>query len=220
MNLIKKQIFLILVSVFAFAATVAAQPVIELSFQGILTDGEGQEISNEHFDLTVKLLTAEPGRTVLWSQASRAKTDEHGWFGFTVPDISGYLMEGGSVKEPVVISLEMFPNQHTCWIKEPQDFMVSYTLTPELKDNALHLKMSRMEGSELEMHLEDHLYAFKDEYPFAYLMGGFLLSDAPPIDQNSVGDLRQWIVPDPTDSGAATRGVKGGFPKGGYRKKN
>jgi len=51
-------------------------------------------------------------------------------------------------------------------------------------------------------------------------MGGFLLSDAPPIDQNSVGDLRQWIVPDPTDSGAATRGVKGGFPKGGYRKKN
>jgi hypothetical protein len=220
MNLIKKKLITTATLLFAMAIMLAAQPNIALNYQGILTDGEGREIGNEKFDLSVKLMSGDPSKSVLWTYNASSGTNEDGWFSFSVPDISNYLMDGNAVKEPVVIQLDFAPNQQTRWMKPGEDFMVTYTLTPSLKDNAIHLKMSRMEGSELEMHLEDHLYAFKDEYPFAYLTGGFLLSDAPPIDANSMGDLRQWISPDPTVSGASTRGVKGGFPKGGYRKKN
>jgi hypothetical protein len=88
-----------------------------------------------------------------------------------------------------------------------------------VRDNSIYLKMARMEGSELSVHQEDNLYAFKDEYPFGYLTGGFLLTDSPPVNETSKDDLRHWIIPDPTESGAATRGVKGGFPQGGYRKR-
>jgi len=219
MNLIRKQIALTTTALFALAIMVAAQPAIEMNFQGILTDGEGHKISNEQFDFTVKLITAEPGKTELWSHESATQTDEEGWFSFSVPEISPYLMKEGKVQETVVIRLEFLPNDKTKWIRQGEDFMVSYTLSPTTRDNTIFLKMMRMEGSELAMHQEDHLYAFKDEYPFAYLTGGFLLTDAPPLNKNSVDDLRQWISPDPTESGAATRGVRGGFPQGGYRKR-
>lgn len=220
MNLIKKQITLITVMLFALSMTVFSQPAIEMNFQGILTDGEGNKISNELFDFTVKLMAAVPGKTELWRHESSTQTDEEGWVSFSVPEISQYLMKDGQIKEALVIQLEFIPNDKTKWMRQGEDFMVSYTLSPIMRDNALYLKMSRMEGSELTDHLEPNLYAFKDEYPFAYLTGGFLLTDAPPIDKNSVDDIRQWISPDPTESGAATRGVKGGFPQGSYRKKN
>jgi hypothetical protein len=219
MNLFKKQIILITAAVFVLITPAMCQPSIELNFQGVLTDGAGQKISNEPFDLTVKLMSAEPGKTELWSLNSLTRTDEEGWFSFSVPEISSFLMKDGKIRETIVIRLEFLPNEKTRWMKQGEDFMVSYTLAPTLRDDAIYLKMSRMEGMELAFHLEDHLYVFKDEYPFAYLTGGFLLTDAPPLDNNSMADLREWIAPDPTENGAATRGVKGGFPKGGYRKR-
>ncbi len=134
MNRIKKKILLIAAPLFVLAAFVAAQPAIELNFQGILTDGEGHEISQEQFDFNVKLITAEPGRTELWSHASSTQTNESGWFSFSVPDISQYLMKDGCLTEPVVIHMEFVPNANTRWMRQGEDFMVSYTLTPTLKD--------------------------------------------------------------------------------------
>ena len=219
MNLRKKQITLIIAALFTLGLTVAGQPAIELNFQGVLTDGGGMKISDEPFDFTVKLMSAEPGKTELWSHKSSVQTNEEGWFNFSVPDISKYIMKDDAIQESLVIRLEFLPNDKTKWMRKGEDFMVSYTLIPTMRDNLMYLKMSRMEGSELTIHHEDHLYAFKDEYPFAYLTGGFLLTDSPPLNQNSVDDLQQWISPDPTESGASTRGVKGGFPQGGYRKR-
>jgi hypothetical protein len=219
MNLLKKRVILIAAAVFALITSAMCQPSIELNFQGVLTDGEGQKISNEQFDFTVKLMSAEPGKTELWSQVAPTFTDDEGWFSFTVPAISSYLMKDGEIKETIVIRLEFLPNEKTRWMKKGEDFMVSYTLSPTLRDDVIYLKMSRMEGMELAFHLEEHLYVFKDEYPFAYLTGGFLLTDAPPLDKGAVDDLRQWISPDPSENENATRGVKGGFPKGGYRKR-
>jgi len=78
-----------------------------------------------------------------------------------------------------------------------------------------------MEGSELVVHTENHLFAFKDQYPFAYLTGGFLITDKPPVSTQSISDLQQWLLPvDQDEDGAPSRGVKGGFPAGGYYKKN
>jgi hypothetical protein len=220
MNLNKKKIILIAAIVLPLLISASEQPSIEMNFQGVLTNGEGEKIANEKFEFTVKLTSADPAQTELWSFSSSMQTDEEGWLSFSIPGFSQYLIKDGSLQEPVVILLEFIPNEKTNWIRQGEDFMVSYTLTPALKDDGIHLKMSRMEGSELEKHQEAHLYVFKDEYPFAYLTGGFLLTDMPPLNANSMDDLRQWISPDPTDSGTSTRGVKGGFPQGGYRKKN
>ena len=219
MNIIKKPITLIIAALFCLVFSAVGQPAIELNFQGVLSDGMGEKISNEPFDFTAKLMSAETGKTELWKCSSSAQTDEEGWFSFSVPEISQFLMQDSIIQETIVIHLEFLPNDKTSWLRKGEEFMVSYTLTPTMKDNSIYLKMSRMEGSELTDHLEENLYAFKDEYPFAYLTGGFLLTDAPPLHSNAVDDLRQWISPDPTDSGASTRGVKGGFPQGGYRKK-
>ncbi len=125
----------------------------------------------------------------------------------------------GDERNSIVIQLEFTPNSNTKWLSQGEDFLVTYALIPTMKEETIYLKMSRMDSSELTDHLEDHLYAFKDDYPFAYLTGGFLLTDAPPLNKISIDDLRQWISPDPSESDPASRGVKGGFPKGGYHKR-
>jgi hypothetical protein len=219
MYLKKSRIGLItVVSIVALAASAFGQPAIEMNFQGKLTDAEGNAITNEHFDLNVKLMSAQQGETELWSSTSVQQTDGEGWFSFTVPDVSSYLMTEEEIKDALVISMEFVPNEKTKWLKQGQDFMVSYTLSPTLKDDAIYLKMTRMEGSELTNLLQENLYMFKDDYPFAYLTGGFLLTDNPPLGEESMDGLRQWIFPDP-DAGNSTRGVKGGFPKAGYSRK-
>jgi hypothetical protein len=196
----------------------SAQPAIDLDFQGKLTDGSGEVISGDQFEFSVTLMSATPAKGELMKQQLTLQTDQDGWFGFMIPGISTYMLKEGQIQEPLVISLEFFPNEETTWLKDGQDFVVSYTLTPTVKDEAIYLKMLRMEGSELTAHREDHLYVFKDEYPFAYLTGGFLLTDAPPLADESKDDLREWMNPEPTD-GTSTRGVKGGFAKGGYGRK-
>jgi hypothetical protein len=197
----------------------AAGQTIDMNFQGLLTDGQGKEIVNEPFDFVVKLMTADAAKAELCKQVYAIQTDEGGWFSFSIPEISSYLMVEDHMRDNLVIRMEFLPNATTRWLKSGQDFMVSYTLSPVMKEETIYLKMTRMEGSELTTHLEENLYVFKDEYPFAYLTGGFLLTDAPPLDEASPQDLRTWILPDPAESGEATRGVKAGFPKGGYKKR-
>jgi hypothetical protein len=219
MTQIKKALSLIPALLFSVLASTSAQANIELNFQGLLTDSDKEIIPGAAFDFTVKLVSSEPGTTELWSLSESMSTDEEGWFSFSIPEMSQYLDLGEDVKKSVVIRMDFLPNSNTTWLNRGEDLMVTYTLTPTMRDDAIYLKMSRMEGSELTMHLEDHLYAFKDEYPFAYLTGGFLLTDMPPLNNNSIDDLKQWLLPEPSDNGSATRGVRGSFPKGGYRKR-
>jgi hypothetical protein len=214
----RKKITLLFTAFLCSMLTAFGQAVIDLNFQGLLSIS-GEKIASEDFDFTVKLISSESGKSELWSYSAATKTDEDGWLTFTIPEISQYLDMEGNERNSVVIRMEFLPNSHTKWMKEGEDFLVTYTLTPTLKDDAVYLKMKRMEGTDLTVHLEDHLYAFKDDYPFAYLTGGFLLTDAPPLSKTSIDDLRQWISPDSSEIESETRGVKGGFPKGGYRKR-
>ena len=219
MNLIKKVLPTFFTIAFGFMLSVSAQPKIEVNFQGLLTNSEGKVISGEPFNLVVKLLTAETSVSELWKFDTATASNEEGWVSFVIPDISGYLIKGEELQGSLVISLEFLPASGSSWIGEGENFFLSYTLTPTLREDGIHLRMSRLEGSELTVHQENNLFAFKDEYPFMYLTGGFLLTDNPPLDQQSVDDLHQWITPDP-EEGSATRGVKGGFPQGTYRKKD
>ena len=80
--------------------------------------------------------------------------------------------------------------------------------------------MTRMEGSELVYHHEDHLYAFKDQYPFCLSDRWFYYDRSAAVRIKLNADLRQWIHLKSDEVGTASRGVKGGFPEGGYLKKN
>ena len=220
MNLKKKKLFLLSALIFAALGTTLGQSAYDLNFQGMLADIEGKSISNEPFELSVQLKT-ESGQEVLFEFNSSTKTNEEGWFGFTISEISRYLLKDGEISETIVIWMEFLPNENTKWIRNGDDFMVTYTLAPTLVDNSKQLKITRMEGTELMIHSEDHLYVFIDQYPFAYLTGGFLVTDEPPISRQSIADLQHWMVPnDQDEKGAGSRGVKGGFPSGGYYKKN
>ncbi len=219
MNLNKKMLFLLSALMITALGSALGQPVYDLNFQGKLADIQGNSISNEQFDLSVKL-KHESGQDVLFEFSSSTNTDENGWFGFTISEISRYLLKGSELSETLVVRMEFVPNDHTKWMREGDDFLVTYTLTPAVVNNVRQLKITRMEGSELASHSEDHLFAFKDQYPFAYLTGGFLMTDQPPVTEESIADLQKWLSPDGNDQdGAASRGVKGGFPAGGYYKK-
>lgn len=199
--------------------TVMGQAVYDLNFQGLLSDIEGNRVANESFDLRVELSQA-PGSETLFEFSSATQSDQEGWIGFTISEISRFLKGTEPFADPLLIKMEFTPNSSTKWIKTGEDFMLSYTLKSNTEEGKTSLQMTRMEGSKLQVHAEDHLHAFKDEYPFAYLTGGFLLSDQPPVDHELINDLKKWIVPDESDEeGAASRGVKGGFPTGGYYRK-
>lgn len=219
MTPLRRPITLITAALFAMLITASGQASIDLNFQGLLTDSNKDLIPGATFDFNVRLVSPEPGKAELWSHSEVISTDEDGWFSFSIPEVSQYLDMDEDVHKSVVIRLDFIPNSKTTWLQKGEDLMVTYTLSPTKRDDALYLKMLRMEGSELTVHLEDHLYAFKDEYPFAYLTGGFLLTDTPPINKSSLDDLKQWMVPEPTEKGSATRGVRGSFPKGSYRKR-
>ena len=219
MTPLRRPITLLTAALFAMLISASGQAAIDLNFQGLLTDNNMDLIPGATFDFTVKLVSPEPGKAELWSHSEVISTDEDGWFSFSIPEVSQYLDMDEDVPKSVVIRLDFIPNSKTTWLQKGEDLMVTYTLTPTKRDDAIYLKMLRMEGSELTVHLEDHLYAFKDEYPFAYLTGGFLLTDTPPINKSSLDDLKQWMVPEPTEKGSATRGVRGSFPKGSYRKR-
>lgn len=196
-----------------------SQSTFDLCFQGKLADINGKEISNEYFDLTVQISRGSDYE-VLYEIKTSTSSDEGGWFGFSIPNMSQFLVEGGELKHPVEIKLELLPNRETKWMKSGEDFMLSYTLKPYTDNNDYQLMMTRMEGSKLAMYSEDHLYAFKDQDPFAYLLGGFMITDQPAFSDSLLIDHKQWLSPAPDDEqGGTSRGVKGVFPGGRYYKK-
>ena len=218
MNLIKKGFLMLGMLVAGLPGSLLGQSAYELTFQGILAGIDGEGIGNESFLLKVQIRT-DPADEVLYEFTSDVHTDEEGWFGFTISNISEFMMKVDGSWKPILLRMEFLPGDQTSWIEKGNDFLVTYTLKPS--ESSEHLfQMTRMEGSDLEVYSEEHLHAFRDLYPFAYLTGGFLITDTPPIDQQSVTDLQIWLTPDPEDEEeAASRGVKGGFPVGGYRKK-
>jgi hypothetical protein len=215
MNLQKKWLFLSATLLIFMLHPMAGQAGHELRFQGLLADIEGVPIGEDIFQLNV-LVHQINNREILYEFSSVKTTDKEGWFGFTIEDVTQYMMQENGTCKPVVLQLEFIPDTHTNWMEEGNDFLVTYTLEPSKTTGAV-FQMTRMEGSALEVYSDAHLHAFRDHYPFAYLTGGFLLSDQPPIDSLSIADLRQWLTPDEEED--ASRGVKGGFPVGGYRKK-
>jgi hypothetical protein len=193
--------------------------MFDLCFRGLLADIEGEKIPEEHFDLRIQVSKAS-AYEIVYEYHTASYTDSGGWFGFIIPRMSQLLMEGDKVLHPVDLRMEILPNKDTKWMKEGEDFMVSYSLKPGSNDAENKLTITRMEGSKLEVYTEEHLYAFKDLEPFAYLLGGFLITDEPPFKDQSLLDLQQWLSPEQEEKeGDASRGVKGGFPSGGYYKK-
>jgi hypothetical protein len=218
MNLITKRLILSVVLLISAMGSMVAQTSYEMNFQGLLAGIEGASIGEEPFTLKVQMHHPE-SREILYEFTSVMETDVDGWFGFTISNISEFMAEDNDTLMPVIIRLEFFPMDRTTFIKDGEDFLVTYTLAPSHNAGA-RFKMTRMEGSDLAVYSEDHLDVFKDLYPFAYLTGGFLLTDIPPVDPESVAGLREWITPSTLEGGEEnSRGVKGAFPVGGYRKK-
>lgn len=216
----RKKFALAVAGILTGILSLTGQTSIDLNFQGVLSDIQGRRIANEPFNLSLKVVSTGD-QSVLWEAVSSTSTDKEGWFSFTINEIATFLKKDGKFTNTVVIRMEFFPKEGTRWLRQGDDFFVSYTLSPVTTDDDIQLKMIRTEGSELVAHTEDHLYAFKDRYPFAYLTGGFLITDKPPVSQGSIDDLQQWLSPgEEIDDHAGSRGIKGGFPVGGYRKKN
>lgn len=206
----------LIVLAFSAIGPLFGQVVYDLNFQGVLNDIEGNRIINESFILSVQMKRVS-GSETLFEFSSVTLTDEEGWFGFNISEISRFMKEGEPFADPVSILMEFTPAENTRWLKKNEVFKLSYTLSSRQTQS---FEMTRMEGSELMLHSEDHLYAFKDKYPFAQVTGGFLLTDQPPLSADLISNLKQWILPEEgEDAGAASRGVKGGFPTGGYYKK-
>ena len=219
MNLKKPKRMLVIALFFSALCPVAGQLVYDLDFQGVLHDIDGNRIANESFDLHVQL--KKPSGPDIWFEFSSViHSGPEGWFGFHISEISRYLKQEVPFSDPVLIRLEILPNNETKWIEKGGDFELSYTLSCQQDGANKEMEMTRMEGSQLVVHSEDHFHAFKDSYPFGYITGGFLLSDQRPVSQELINDLKQWILPESSEEeGAASRGVKGGFPTGGYYRK-
>lgn len=219
MNINLPKFGLLLLLPFLFVAAGIAQPAFELCFRGKMADIEGQNISLEHFDLKVQISKMHASE-ILYEFRTASYSDEDGWFGFIIPRLPSFIQEGENNLQPLDITLEILPNKDTKWMQEGDDFLVTYTLRPNPDADSLQLTMTRMEGSKLQVHTEKHLFAFRDQDPFAYLLGGFLITDDPPLKEQSFLDLQLWLSPEPGgEEGGASRGVKGGFPSGGYYKK-
>lgn len=218
MNPKKNCICFLIVMVFAAIGPLMGQAVYDLNFQGLLKDIEGNRIAGESFDLSVQVKQAT-GSETLFEFSSTTQSSPEGWFGFNISEISRFLENGEPFSDPVLIKMELLPNSNTKWIKQGEKFELSYTLSSQQSRQSLVIEMTRMEGSKLMVHSEDHLHAFKDQYPFANLTGGFLLTGQPPLSEEVIEDLKQWILPEEAEEGAGSRGVKGGFPTGGYYRK-
>lgn len=219
MSLIKRRISTLLLTHLLILVSASAQNNYEMKFAGKLADIQGKAISNEAFDLSVQL-TREGDYKILFEIDTSSSSDNEGWFEYTISEISQYLLKEDGNTHPMVIRMELLPNEKTKWMKEGEDFMVLYTLKPASDSIDTQLTMTRLEGSTLLKHTEAHLVAFKDLDPFYYLLGGFLITDLPPMSDQSISDLKQWLSPEDQDiEGGASRGVKGSFPSGGYKPK-
>ncbi len=219
MKMLRHKLILLILILCCTLSSLRGQDASHLVFVGLLTDMEGSRITNEQFDLRVEL-KQKRDQSLLFKSTGSVFSDQEGWFESTIENFSGDLPGDGSAGSPLVLVLEFLPNEHTEWIDKDEDFRVSYTLSPFQGENRVKMEIKRQEGSELMEHLEEHFSVFKDQFPFAYLTGGILLSDHYPADKQLLEDLKIWISPsEEEESEAKTRGVKGGFPTGGYHRK-
>lgn len=206
---------LVLTILCAFTLTAFGQSQLELNIQGLLSD-KGELIADDQFNLLVNLDSPDAEGEILWSYSEHVSSNASGWFGLSIPEISQYLDIEGDAQAPLRITMKFSPNSNTKWNISGGELVVIYNILPDSGNNPENMKISRDDGVELIAH--DQFLAFKDIYPYAYLTSGFLFTDTPPVTVEDKENLRQWISPEPTDPDS-TRGVKGGFPKGGYRKK-
>ncbi len=217
--MLRHKLSLLVLILCCILAPLRGQSASHLNFLGLLTDIEGRRITNEPFDLKVQL-KQKTDQSVLFKSTTSVTSDQEGWFESPIKSFSAYLPEDGTTGSPLVLVLEFLPNEQTEWIDKGEDFMVSYTISPVQLENRLTLEIKRLEGSVLMEHSEELFSVFKDQIPFAYLTGGFLFSEHYPTDKQLLDDLKIWISPsEEEESEAKTRGVKGGFPTGGYHRK-
>lgn len=193
-----------------------AQDNISLHFQGVMKDIEENLIKNDKFKLTVNVLDA-PAGTTLWEKSLQVTTDEEGWFGFGMEEFDRLFGDEQSGSAKVSVHLGLFPLPESKWIEQGNDFLVSYTITRIIGNDSILFTITRMEGSKLQTVQQEHLLFFSDSYPFAYLQGGFILTSD--NTSENIEALQSIIKGDAAGSEAArSRGIKGSFAVGGYRK--
>ncbi len=187
-----------------------------LKFQGLLSDFHKDPIANESFSLSIELIPAK-SPTAVWSNTIACSSSETGWFGFDIENMEKWLSEeqGHDIKMVLLFRA----TEPTGWIKEGEDFELSYTFKASQSAGLNAIVITRTDGAELIKHGEDDFAAFKDSYPFGYITGGFMLSQVPLDQERANADLREWIIPGKSPEGPS-RAVKGGFHSGGYRKRN
>lgn len=113
MSSYKKYSSLVLSFLLAFTLTSFSQSQIELSVQCLLSDA-GEKITNEQFELNVKLNYTGENEN-LWQYSETRTTDESGWFNFSIPAISQYLDLEGNAQKPLIITMRFLPTSYTKW---------------------------------------------------------------------------------------------------------
>lgn len=206
---------------FSFAATsLFSQGSVRLNFEGIMKDIEENRIAEDEFKLLINVIS-NPSGEILLEKSHTLLTDKQGWFGFDIGEFDRFFTLDQSGTSTIFINLELIPTRNSKWIEQGRSFPVSYKILKVAKSDSLLFEIARMEGSraeELRFLNQDDMLFFRDTYPFGYLQGGFMIS----LDLSSekLAILRNIIDEDSDTSGEATksRGVKGGFAVGGYRK--
>ena len=197
-----------------------SQGSVRLNFEGIMKDIEENRIAEDEFKLLINVIS-NPSGDILLEKSHTLLTDKQGWFGFDIGEFDRFFSMDQSGTSTIFINLELIPTRNSKWIEQGRNFPVSYKILKVTKSDSLLFEIARMEGSRAEelrfSNLDDMLF-FRDTYPFGYLQGGFMIS----LDLSSekLAILRNIIDEDSDASGEATksRGVKGGFAVGGYRK--
>ena len=193
---------------------VISQGSLQLNFQGMMKDINENIIREDEFDLSVKVLEEPSGKT-LWESKYSMKTDNNGWFGFEIDEFESFFK--GEQKEELTVHFGLFPTERSRWIEKDSDFMVTYTIKKVIRNDSLLFTITRLEGTELLFSQFEDVLFFNDSFPFAYLLGGFMLS-VNTTDAN-LSNLRSVISgDDPAPEEVRSRGMKGGFAVGGYRK--
>jgi hypothetical protein len=197
-----------------------SQESIRLNFEGIMRDIEEMRISEDEFKLEVKVLS-DPSGEILLENSYSIRTDNRGWFGFELGEFDRFFNQDLEGTSTIVVNLGLFPTENSKWIEQGKDFPITYKILRAIENDSLLFEIARIQGSrpeELLFSNIEEMLIFQDSYPFGYLQGGFMIS----VDLSSekLAILRNIIDEDSDASGEATksRGVKGGFAVGGYRK--
>jgi hypothetical protein len=191
---------------------IQAQGTIQLHFEGQMMNISQEAIKSDEFKLVIKIREGM-SREAIYELRILKKTDQEGWFGFTIGDFHELLYKDQA--SVLTVDLEFYPTPESHWIEQGEDFIVKYDLKKVIRNDSLLIEIERIEGSKgpkLEFFASGERLYFYDTYPFAYLQGGFAFTF---MELNDTGKLRSYIS---GENEVKSRGIKGGFPVGGYRK--